>query len=115
MIRLLCRLSKKLKGLFTLFAAHIIQHSANILNQLNTSKTEQNTNEFQINFRKKYAEENRIELLYGLLGTTSSLCLFDSVGFITDERFQLLVNPVVDQVNRENVFTEKQRSDKRSG
>ena len=92
------RLSKKLKGLFTLFAGHIIQHSANILNQLNTSKTEEKSNEFKINFRKKYAEENQIELISGILGTISNLCLFDSVGFINDERFQLLMMPIVDQV-----------------
>ncbi len=92
------RLSKKLKGLFTLFAAHIIQHSANILQQLNSSKTQEISNEFKINFRKKYAEENQIELINGILGTISNLCLFDSVGFINDERFQLLMMPIVDQV-----------------
>jgi hypothetical protein len=37
--RFLFSLSKKLKGLFTLFAAHMIQQSAILLNQLNTSKT----------------------------------------------------------------------------
>ncbi len=95
---MLNRLSKKLKGLFTLFAGHVIQHSANILNQLNSSKTEEISNEFQINFRKKFIEENKFELINGVLGTISNLCLFDSVGFITDERFQLLMMPIVDQV-----------------
>lgn len=56
------------------------------------------TDEFRIQFRKKHAEANQIELLQGVLGTLSNLCLFDSVGFITDERFQLLLMPVVDQV-----------------
>lgn len=102
----LIRLSKKLKGLFTLFAGQIISHAANILNQLNSSKTEQTTtttttttgNEFTIHFRKKYLEENQLELINGILGTISNLCLFDSVGFISDERFQLLMMPIVDQV-----------------
>lgn len=96
---MLNRLSKKLKGLFTLFAGHIIQHSANILNQLNSSKSEENSNEFKINFKKKYQEENQLELIDGVLGTISNICLFDSVGFITDDRFQLLMMPIVDQVN----------------
>jgi hypothetical protein len=52
----------------------------------------------KINFRKKYADENRIELIDGILGTISNLCLFDSVGFINDDRFQLLMMPVIDQV-----------------
>jgi len=95
---LFCRLSKKLKGLFTLFAGHVIQHSANVLNQLNTSKTTEQSNEFSINFKKKYQQENQFELINGILGTLSNLCLFDSVGFITDERFQLLMMPIVDQV-----------------
>lgn len=54
--------------------------------------------EFPIQFRKKHAEENHLELLNGVLGTLATLCLFDSVGFITDERFQLLMTPIVDQV-----------------
>ena len=88
-----------MKGLFTLFAGHVIQHSANILNQFNTSKTvDEASNELKIHFRKKYAEENQLELINGVLGTISNLCLFDSVGFITDDRFQLLMMPVVDQV-----------------
>lgn len=95
---LFCRLSRKLKGLFTLFAGHIIQHASNILNQLNLSKTEEVSTEFKINFRKKFAEENKIELINGILGTISNLCLFDSVGFINEERFQLLMMPIVDQV-----------------
>lgn len=76
----------------------MISHAANVLDQLNTSKTEQTTSEFVIHFRKKYLEENKYELLNGILGTLSNLCLFDSVGFISDERFQLLMMPVVDQV-----------------
>ena len=82
----------------------MISHAANILNQLNASKSEETTgNEFTIHFRKKYLEENQLELINGILGTISNLCLFDSVGFITDERFQLLMMPIVDQV-RENLF-----------
>ncbi|CAF0980112.1 unnamed protein product [Adineta steineri] len=96
--RLTYILSKKLKGLFTLFAGHIIQHSSNILNQLNSSKSGESSNEFKINFRKKHVEENQFELINGILGTISNLCLFDSVGFITDERFQLLMMPIVDQL-----------------
>ena len=76
----------------------MISHAANVLNQLNTSKTEQTTSEFVIHFRKKHLEENKYELLNGILGTLSNLCLFDSVGFISDERFQSLMMPVVDQV-----------------
>lgn len=67
---------------------------------MNTSKTEETSAEFQINFRKKYAEENKIELVNGILGTISNICLFDSVGFINDERFQSLMMPLVDQVKR---------------
>ncbi|CAF1091033.1 unnamed protein product [Rotaria magnacalcarata] len=96
--RLTLILSKRLKGLFTLFAGHIIQHSSSILNQLNTSKLEDAEAEFKINFRKKYVDENKIELINGILGSISNLCLFDSVGFINDERFQLLMMPIVDQM-----------------
>ncbi|CAF4242037.1 unnamed protein product, partial [Rotaria magnacalcarata] len=77
--RLTLILSKRLKGLFTLFAGHIIQHSSSILNQLNTSKMEDAEAEFKINFRKKYVDENKIELINGILGSISNLCLFDSV------------------------------------
>lgn len=60
--------------------------------------------EFKITFRKKHAEENQLELLNGVLGTLANLCLFDSVGFITDERFQVLLMPVVDQVGPRKAF-----------
>lgn len=76
----------------------MISHAANVLNQLNASKTEETKSEFVIHFRKKYLEENKYELLNGILGTLSNLCLFDSVGFISDERFQSLMMPIVDQV-----------------
>ncbi|CAF1425503.1 unnamed protein product, partial [Didymodactylos carnosus] len=96
--RLTLVLAKKLKSLFSLFAGHIIQHAATTLDLLNLSKNEKQDQKYFSD--NKFADDNAIELINGILGTISNICLFDSVGFINNERFQLLMSPVVDQLEQ---------------
>lgn len=81
--------SRNLKSLFVLFAGHILNNAASILNLCNISKE-----------TKLYYEdvEKTVLLLEYVLKTLYSIFLHDTRKFIDKERFDLLIQPIVDQL-----------------
>ncbi|KAF5281536.1 hypothetical protein FQA39_LY05071 [Lamprigera yunnana] len=82
-------IANSLKGLFSLFAGHIINNAAKLLNACNA-----------INSEQLYFQEDvkNIELLNNILKTLHTLFLYDSQKFINKERFEVLMQPIVDQL-----------------
>ncbi|KAJ7416715.1 hypothetical protein WISP_69263 [Willisornis vidua] len=89
-------IADKLKGLFTLFAGHLVKPFAETLNQVNISKTDE----------AFFDSENNIEksclLLQFTIDCLHKLFLFDTQKFLSKERAETLMQPLVDQL--ENVL-----------
>lgn len=86
-------MARSLKGLFILFAGHFLNNAAQLLDQCNTIKTD------ELYFET--ADKNRL-LLENLLKTLNTVFLYDSQKFINKDRFHVLMQPIVDQL--ENTF-----------
>ncbi|XP_077201538.1 HEAT repeat-containing protein 1 [Paroedura picta] len=91
-----CRLADciagQLKGLFTLFAGHLVKPFADTLNQINTSKTHEALFDSEENSAKSCL------LLQFILGCLYKIFLFDSHRFVSKERAESLMMPLVDQL-----------------
>ncbi|XP_063774132.1 HEAT repeat-containing protein 1 [Pseudophryne corroboree] len=91
-----CRLADciadKLKGLFTLFAGHLVKPFADILNQTNTMKTDE---EF---FESGDNDEKSCLLLEFVLNCLHKIFLYDTQHFVSKERAEALMMPLVDQI-----------------
>lgn len=88
------RLAEGLKGLFVLFAGHFLQNAATLLNATNVTKTEKPY------FGPGEANEAKaILLLENIIQTLHTVFLFDSSTFLTKDKFQALLHPLVDQVS----------------
>ncbi|NXG04878.1 HEAT1 protein, partial [Sakesphorus luctuosus] len=89
-------IADKLKGLFTLFAGHLVKPFAETLNQVNISKTDE----------AFFDSDNNIEksclLLQFTIDCLHKLFLFDTQKFLSKERAETLMQPLVDQL--ENVL-----------
>ncbi|NXC32312.1 HEAT1 protein, partial [Campylorhamphus procurvoides] len=89
-------IADKLKGLFTLFAGHLVKPFAETLNQVNISKTDE----------AFFDSDNNIEksclLLQFTMDCLHKLFLFDTQKFLSKERAETLMQPLVDQL--ENVL-----------
>ncbi|KAM8947887.1 HEAT repeat-containing protein 1 isoform 2-T2 [Pelodytes ibericus] len=91
-----CRLADciadKLKGLFTLFAGHLVKPFAEILNQTNTAKTDE----------AFFDSDNNVEksclILEFTLNCLHKIFLYDTQHFISKERAEALMMPLVDQL-----------------
>ncbi|XP_052098508.1 HEAT repeat-containing protein 1-like [Mytilus californianus] len=91
--RLADRLAEKLRSLFTLFASHIVQHAASIIEKNNISKAEE----------PYFCKGNRgrrlsNQLLCYIFDCLYKCFLYDTEGFVTKERFDSLMQPMVDQI-----------------
>ncbi|XP_013379865.1 HEAT repeat-containing protein 1-like, partial [Lingula anatina] len=86
-------ISEKLKGLFSLFAGHIVKNSANILNDNNTYKTAE-----PYFGEDPRAEEKASQLLQYVLDCLHKIFLYDTDGFLNKERFDTLMQPLADQL-----------------
>ncbi|VVC93212.1 unnamed protein product [Leptidea sinapis] len=82
-------IAEKLKGLFVLFAGHFIKNAADLLDACNNSKTE----EFYFD-----SEDKCITLVKFIIKTLHNLFLYDSQQFLNKDRFETLMQPVVDQL-----------------
>jgi hypothetical protein len=90
------KLSDKLKNLFVLFASHFVQNAADLLNLMNSSKT---TEKY---FDSSSSNEKEKLLLFSVIDTLSNVFLNDSQRtFFNKERFNLLLDPLVDQIENE--------------
>lgn len=87
--RLSSAIADKLKGLFVLFAGHFVKNAAELLDACNTSKTE--TLYFE-------SEDKCNTLIKYILKTLHIVFLYDSQSFLNKERFESLMQSVVDQL-----------------
>ncbi|OXB59197.1 hypothetical protein ASZ78_007402 [Callipepla squamata] len=85
-------IADKLKGLFTLFAGHLVKPFAEMLNQLNISKTD------EAFFDSENSTEKSCLLLQFTVDCLHKLFLFDTQKFLSKERAETLMMPLVDQV-----------------
>uniref|UniRef100_A0A669NWM4 HEAT repeat-containing protein 1 n=1 Tax=Phasianus colchicus TaxID=9054 RepID=A0A669NWM4_PHACC len=85
-------IADKLKGLFTLFAGHLVKPFAETLNQLNISKTD------EAFFDSENSTEKSCLLLQFTLDCLHKLFLFDTQKFLSKERAETLMMPLVDQL-----------------
>uniref|UniRef100_A0A8C2UDL8 HEAT repeat-containing protein 1 n=1 Tax=Coturnix japonica TaxID=93934 RepID=A0A8C2UDL8_COTJA len=85
-------IADKLKGLFTLFAGHLVKPFAETLNQLNVSKTD------EAFFDSENSTEKSCLLLQFTVDCLHKLFLFDTQKFLSKERAETLMTPLVDQL-----------------
>ncbi|KAF2986080.1 hypothetical protein EK904_013715 [Melospiza melodia maxima] len=85
-------IADKLKGLFTLFAGHLVKPFAETLNQVNISKTD------EAFFDSDNNTEKSCLLLQFTMDCLHKLFLFDTQKFLSKERAETLMQPLVDQV-----------------
>lgn len=78
-----------LKGLFVLFAGHFINNAASVLDACNPLKTT------ELYFED---ETKTVTLLENVLKTLNFVFLYDTQTFVTKERFDVLMQPIVDQL-----------------
>jgi U3 small nucleolar RNA-associated protein 10 len=84
-----CRMAEVLKGIFLLFAGHTLLNCAELLLQLHSDNEE-----------KVFSEEEKNCLLLSYILQTLLKCfLFSKKQFLTKERFQTLLSPLVSQVS----------------
>ncbi|XP_018802021.1 PREDICTED: HEAT repeat-containing protein 1 homolog [Bactrocera latifrons] len=88
------KIAETLKTLFLLFARDIIDDAANLLNVYNASK--QNIDADQ--------EALTSDIVKSILSTLYTLFLHDSKDFVTNRRFQVLMQPLVDQLENRLVL-----------
>uniref|UniRef100_A0A670I6A9 HEAT repeat-containing protein 1 n=1 Tax=Podarcis muralis TaxID=64176 RepID=A0A670I6A9_PODMU len=104
-----CRLAdciaEQLKGLFTLFAGHLVKPFADTLNQINTSQTE------EAFFDSENNTEKSCLLLQFILDCLHKIFLFDSHHFVSKERAETLMMPLVNQL--ENMLGGEERFQER--
>ncbi|XP_053460282.1 HEAT repeat-containing protein 1 isoform X2 [Nycticebus coucang] len=85
-------IAEKLKGLFTLFAGHLVKPFADTLNQVNISKTD------EAFFDSENDPEKCCLLLQFILNCLYKIFLFDTQHFVSKERAEALMMPLVDQL-----------------
>ncbi|XP_068585412.1 HEAT repeat-containing protein 1 [Cebidichthys violaceus] len=86
--RLVDFISERLKGLFVLFAGNLVKPFSELLRQTNRSKTECLFD----------CEEKSSLLLFSILDCLFKIFMFDSHKFISRERAEVLMGPLVDQL-----------------
>ncbi|XP_062428148.1 HEAT repeat-containing protein 1 isoform X3 [Rhea pennata] len=85
-------IADKLKSLFTLFAGHLVKPFAETLNQVNISKTD------EAFFDSENGTEKSCLLLQFTIDCLHKLFLFDTQNFLSKERAETLMMPLVDQL-----------------
>jgi U3 small nucleolar RNA-associated protein 10 len=93
-IRLSSSIAECLKGLFVLFAGRLVQNASSLLDCTNVCKSSESEAEGPV-----YEETSAQLLLQYLLQTLYKIFQHDSgQGFVNKERFDALMQPLVDQV-----------------
>lgn len=82
-------IAESLKGLFVLFAGHFLNNAASLLDFCNVVKSE------NLYFED---ETKNILLLENVLKTLQSVFQYDTHKFINKDRFEVLMQPLVDQI-----------------
>ncbi|KAL1109945.1 hypothetical protein AAG570_014102 [Ranatra chinensis] len=85
--RLSSRIAESLKGLFVLFAGHFVSDAARLLDENNADKKQTDDD-----------VTTSCLLLDSVLRTLLTVFTYDSKHFVTKERFNILLQPLVDQL-----------------
>jgi U3 small nucleolar RNA-associated protein 10 len=89
------QIAEKLKGLFVVFAGHFIRNAAQVIADTNF------TQKGSLPFSGPNAEDNTLMLLEYVLRCLYRVCLHDNENFINKERFETLMEPLVDQLENQ--------------
>lgn len=105
-------IAQSLKGLYVSFAAHFLKNAAVLLDQCNLSKIGEEEDEGMVSqesngprYEELYfgsgpvAEEKCSLLVTAILKTLHCVFLYDSQNFLSKERFETLMQPIVDQAS----------------
>ena len=87
------RIADKLKGLFVAFAGHFIRNAAEVVKETNLSQEDGSLDMDEMD------EPNAIRLLESVLRCLHRVCLHDNEHFMNKERFETLMEPLVDQLD----------------
>ncbi|XP_018325766.1 HEAT repeat-containing protein 1 [Agrilus planipennis] len=82
-------IANSLKGLFVLFAGHFLNNAANLLDACNVIKQK------ELYFEN---EEQNVLLVENILKTLNAVFLYDTQRFVNKERYDVLMQPIVDQL-----------------
>ncbi|XP_055916782.1 HEAT repeat-containing protein 1 homolog [Eupeodes corollae] len=89
-------ISNSLKSLFVLFSSDFIKDATELLTSCNTSKNS------VLYFEN--SDQLNMELLENILCTLANIFMYDSKGFTNPHRFDILMQPVVDQLENKLVL-----------
>lgn len=92
--RLSTAIAQNLKGLFVLFAGHCVQHASSLLDSTNVIK-----HEHDLYFTN---EKKNILVIESVIRTLHSIFQHDNKNFVDKDRFETLMQPMVDQL--ENIL-----------
>ncbi|XP_060815512.1 HEAT repeat-containing protein 1 [Bombus pascuorum] len=104
--RLSANIAECLKSLFVLFAGHFIKHAAILLSSNNPAIIEE-PQEMTLP-----EESSKIELVEAILLTLYRVFSYDAHNFVSQERFEILAQPIVDQL--ENTLGSTEGYEKRA-
>ncbi|XP_054899068.1 HEAT repeat-containing protein 1 isoform X2 [Poeciliopsis prolifica] len=90
--RLCDRIAERLKGLFVLFAGNLVKPMADVLRQTDSAKTD------ELIFDSDRYEEKNCLLLRLVLDVLQKISLYDTHKFLSRERADALLGPLVDQL-----------------
>ncbi|XP_029383324.1 HEAT repeat-containing protein 1 isoform X2 [Echeneis naucrates] len=90
--RLSDALAERLKGLFVLFAGNLIKPFSELLQKIHSSKTNEQM------FDSDGGEQKSVMLLHYILDCLHKIFLYDTQHFMSKERADALLSPLVDQV-----------------
>lgn len=96
-----------LKSLFVLFAGHIVKHAASLLTGNNILLSSEEPLETTLE-----SEASKIELVEEILLTLLRVFTYDAHDFVNQERFETLMQPIVDQI--ENTLGTKEDYEQRA-
>ncbi|XP_076243832.1 HEAT repeat containing 1 homolog l(2)k09022 [Calliopsis andreniformis] len=104
--RLSANIAECLKSLFVLFAGHFLKHAAMLLSSNNPAIMEE-PQEMSLS-----EESSKIELVEAILLTLYRVFSYDAHNFVNQERFETLMQPIVDQL--ENTIKDREQYEKRA-
>lgn len=85
-------IAEKLKGLFVLFAGHLVKPFSDLLKQIHSTYLDDSLSQ-----NEHDGTEKRCQLLQYVLDCLQKIFLYDTKKFLTKERAKTLLNPLVDQ------------------
>lgn len=93
--RILSKMSEKLKSIFVIFASNFIRNAVELLDKNNIGKCEGDPT-------KMYFPDDlnkTVPLVDSILITFHNIFKYDTIKFLTKDRFNMLVEPLVNQVS----------------